>query len=468
MAAGDIDNDGRLDLFQAVPLSFEGAGLVSELEEVKFRPIMLLNIGEGQFLDVTEGTGLSALIGKFSWAPRLADIDNDGDVDLLFTEMQTSEGFPSFLFSFNLFLNNGDVTFADHSDRSGIGEVGINGSLGDYDLDGFLDILWTEAFSLSESAPVHIFRNNGNEHHWLGVELVGVESNRRGIGTQLIATAGELQQIREILGGTGHYQEELVAHFGLGSRLQVDRLEIHWPSGQLDVLTGIAADQRIRVFEGREDYHTVHPTVWEIAPPGSLVVGTTVRFSVAVRPALFEAGARITRVAADLSSLGGPEDALLEPGIDGTYQLEAGFTVWENNGIQEVKICIDQETSLGLHWITLTKNIAVVETFNSAVVEEHVTVLPQSFALEQNYPNPFNSSTTMQFSLPASDEVELAVYNLMGQQVAKLVEGRREAGVYTLHWDARNLDGGELASGVYVYRLRAGEQVETRKLLLLQ
>lgn len=159
---------------------------------------------------------------------------------------------------------------------------------------------------------------------------------------------------------------------------------------------------------------------------------------------------------------------MLEPGVDGTYQLEAGFTVQENNGIREVKICIDQETSLGLHWITLTKNIAVVETSNSAVVEEHVPVLPQSFALEQNYPNPFNSSTTMRFSLPASYEVELAVYNLMGQKVAKLVEGRREAGVYTLHWDARNLDGGELASGVYIYRLRAGEQVETRKLLFLQ
>ena len=105
---------------------------------------------------------------------------------------------------------------------------------------------------------------------------------------------------------------------------------------------------------------------------------------------------------------------------------------------------------------------------NTAVLEEHTATLPQAFTLSQNYPNPFNSSTVIRFALPASEEVELAVYNLMGQKVATLVEGVREAGTYTLHWDGRDGHGRALASGVYFYRLQADGQVETRRLLLLK
>lgn len=103
----------------------------------------------------------------------------------------------------------------------------------------------------------------------------------------------------------------------------------------------------------------------------------------------------------------------------------------------------------------------------SAVLEEHTTTLPESFSLEQNYPNPFNSQTTIHFALPQDTDVELIAYDLVGQQVATLVQGARQAGVYTVHWDGTDTAGRPLASGMYLYRLRAGQQVETRKLLLL-
>lgn len=76
----------------------------------------------------------------------------------------------------------------------------------------------------------------------------------------------------------------------------------------------------------------------------------------------------------------------------------------------------------------------------------------------------FNSQTVLRFALPESGEVELAVYNLVGQQV----EGAREAGSYTIRWDGRDGRGKELASGIYLYRLRTGERVETRKLVLVR
>ena len=93
---------------------------------------------------------------------------------------------------------------------------------------------------------------------------------------------------------------------------------------------------------------------------------------------------------------------------------------------------------------------------------------PQDFALEQNFPNPFNSGTAIRFALPTQARVELAVYNLAGQKLATLLEGVRRAGSYSLNWDGRDDQGRELASGIYLYRLRAGEQTALKKLLLLR
>ena len=99
----------------------------------------------------------------------------------------------------------------------------------------------------------------------------------------------------------------------------------------------------------------------------------------------------------------------------------------------------------------------------TAVLEDQTTTEPQTFSLAQNYPNPFNSGTVIAFALPANSDVRLAVYNLQGQNVATLVEGTRHAGTYTVNWDGRDESEGELASGVYLYRLAVYAQVETRK-----
>jgi len=109
----------------------------------------------------------------------------------------------------------------------------------------------------------------------------------------------------------------------------------------------------------------------------------------------------------------------------------------------------------------------------TAVLDDAVAIAPglpgTSPELEQNYPNPFNSSTVIRFALPTSQDVELAIYNLAGQKVATLVDGTRQAATYTVRWDGRDVSGHDLASGVYLYRLRAGgEQVQTRKLVLIR
>lgn len=110
----------------------------------------------------------------------------------------------------------------------------------------------------------------------------------------------------------------------------------------------------------------------------------------------------------------------------------------------------------------------VQQSAATGVLEDGDRSLPRVFALEQNLPNPFNSNTVIPFALPEEGPVELAVYDLLGRRVATLTQGKQPAGRHMGQWDGRDEAGRSLASGVYLYRLRAGAQLETRKLLLLK
>jgi photosystem II stability/assembly factor-like uncharacterized protein len=96
-------------------------------------------------------------------------------------------------------------------------------------------------------------------------------------------------------------------------------------------------------------------------------------------------------------------------------------------------------------------------------VQPVISRVPSSLHLSQNYPNPFNPSTTIEFALPKSAFVTLRVHDLLGRQVGELVNEKLTPGTYKTQWNASGL-----ASGVYFYRLTAGEYVETKKLLLLR
>lgn len=97
------------------------------------------------------------------------------------------------------------------------------------------------------------------------------------------------------------------------------------------------------------------------------------------------------------------------------------------------------------------------------VPEDDNASLPRKLHVEQNYPNPFNPSTEIGYSLPTATHVTLEVYNLTGQRVATLVNSDQATGTHTVRWDAS-----QYASGVYMYRLTAGEFTETKKMLLIK
>lgn len=113
-----------------------------------------------------------------------------------------------------------------------------------------------------------------------------------------------------------------------------------------------------------------------------------------------------------------------------------------------------------------TNTAGVFRSMQSTIitsVSEVVGEVPKSFSLEQNYPNPFNPATTIEFSLFRSGYVTLKVFNLLGEEVATLVQGELNVGKYKTQWNSMGFP-----TGVYFYRLQTADFVETRKLLLLR
>jgi len=99
----------------------------------------------------------------------------------------------------------------------------------------------------------------------------------------------------------------------------------------------------------------------------------------------------------------------------------------------------------------------------AVAVEEGDQVIPETFSVDQNYPNPFNPSTTIGFTLPVASDVSVKVYNVSGQEIDMLYEGRMRAGKHKLSFDAKNL-----GTGLYFYRVQAGNLVEMRQMVLIK
>jgi hypothetical protein len=99
----------------------------------------------------------------------------------------------------------------------------------------------------------------------------------------------------------------------------------------------------------------------------------------------------------------------------------------------------------------------------TGVEDRHSVALPTGFSLSQNYPNPFNPVTTIRYEIPKASYVTLKVYNVLGQAVAALVDETQEAGKKSVKWNATRF-----ASGIYFCQLRAGNFIDTKKLLLVK
>ena len=102
----------------------------------------------------------------------------------------------------------------------------------------------------------------------------------------------------------------------------------------------------------------------------------------------------------------------------------------------------------------------------SKEVEVTIDNMPTEFELSQNYPNPFNPSAVIKYSLPSKEFVQLKVFNVLGNEIATLVNGVQEAGTYKVEFNATNYNN--FSSGVYFYRFEAGSFIDSRKMTLVK
>jgi hypothetical protein len=185
------------------------------------------------------------------------DFDNDGDRDLfvacghLYDTVDRFDDTTSYLARNILLMNTGDGRFVDVSRQSGDGlavKLSSRGAALD-DLDGDGDV---DAVVLNSRSKPTVLRNDSpSDNHWVQIRLRGVKSNRDGVGARITVVAGDLAQVDEVHSGRGyqsHYLSRL--HFGLADHDRIDRVEVRWPGGGVDVLDDLAADQALTIVEG--------------------------------------------------------------------------------------------------------------------------------------------------------------------------------------------------------------------------
>lgn len=151
-----------------------------------------------------------------------------------------------------------------------------------------------------------------------------------------------------------------------------------------------------------------------------------------------------------------------------------GHTLWTKtigDSLAQVGNCIQQTSDSGYIMVgetqSFTSSVAVYLVRLAAepggIEDMTKGQLPKTFILSQNIPNPFNPVTSIKFTIPKSEFVKLIIYDILGREIVRPVNQELRAGNYEVNWDATNY-----ASGIYFYRLKAGDFVETRKLILLR
>ncbi|NUY82007.1 VCBS repeat-containing protein [Flavobacterium sp. MAH-1] len=262
----DYNSDGHIDMYLAKCRSGAPVGDPQRIN------LLYKNNGDGTYTEVGAAAGVND--GAQSWSTAVEDFDNDGDMDMVLSNISDQNRF---------YVNNGDGTFTDMYASSGIAAQVGSWELqsADFNNDGFVDFLWENGKELylnngngtftgydlpfgqggiadlnndgflDVQVGSNIYMNNGNPNKWIKVTLQGVESNRNGIGARVEIEGTWGKQTREIRSGQGFSNmSTLNAHFGIGSATAIPVVRVVWPSGTVDEYLNVSTNSTLFVLEG--------------------------------------------------------------------------------------------------------------------------------------------------------------------------------------------------------------------------
>ena len=267
LSAGDYDGDGDVDLFMSHWVDEENALYRNLLAESGLQnpPTKNLSVKSGlqnpptsahiRFVDESYSAMLAEVsLKQIGWGTALFDYDNDGNLDIFVTNGSTFQELknPEVLIpqADTLYRNNGDGTFSDVSEMTGITalptRVGRGATFGDYDNDGDVDIFIVN----NHAAPILLRNEGGNRNNYLQVELIGTDQNRNAIGAKIQLKIADRIQMREVYAGESYMSSNsFIVEFGVGNATQVETLQVTWLNGDTQARHNIPTNQRIRVTQ---------------------------------------------------------------------------------------------------------------------------------------------------------------------------------------------------------------------------
>lgn len=428
----DYNNDGKTDAI------FGNDGVPYHYNYL-FRNDNLLS-----FTNVAYTSGITDSTSTLTIAT--ADYDNDGDLDI-FCGTQTNYG-PATDF---LYRNNGNGTFTDVTVSSGLISYSYSwgSDWGDFNNDGYMDL-----YIANSNAPNQLFKNNGNGTFIDVTSQYGVGDPTASYscgwadydndGDLDLYVANGQTGIDKLYRNDGSTFVDVAAQAGTNDTRHSSC--ISWGDynndGFLDVyLNNNGTENRLYKNNGGNN------NKWVIIK---------LRGVTSNRSAI---GARVKVKAGSLSMI---REVSGGSGGKGQNSLPVEFGLGSATLIDSVIVRWPSGTTQGFAGVTPNVIYSLTEGQQLVGVNDPLTV-PSRFELRQNYPNPFNPKTIINYELPITNYVTLVIYDVLGKELASLVNKKQSAGNYEISWDAS-----DYPSGVYFYKLTAGDFTETKKMILMK
>lgn len=436
----DFNKDGLLDLYAGV---YSGFG-----NNILYDNHLYKNLGNGNFQDITNIAGCGNL-GNKVLALAVIDYNNDGWDDIYIASDRRVGN--------TLLKNNGNGTFSDVSVQSGtnltLDAMGL--SVGDYDNDNDFDIY----ISNGEEGNAFL-KNNGNGTFTEVAGALGMSVNKICWGNNFYDydNDGDLDLYITASGGNPDRRNVLFKNNGNGTFTKVT-------GSGIDVNFYQSYGNAIGDFDnnGYQDMAVLNDNepclLWKNSGGSNKWIKVKLQGTVSNREAVgsliyvYRGGNRFVRRTSCGSSYCSQNSFVQTIGVGTT------------NVIDSIEVIFPSGIKNTVNNVNTNQTITIIES-GVIGINNNNNQIPEKFSLFQNYPNPFNPSTVIEYSVPAGTNVSIKLYNILGTQVSELVSGYKAAGNYSINLTEDVTS--KLASGIYYYKMTAGDFSDTKKMILIK